>query len=343
MKRLALALFVLTLASLACVLDFNPPPLSMTPPAVEPSSPPVILMATPTLTIIPPSAVQTETLIPPSPTQTQALPTLTPAGPTLTVAQLRNASFNIMGSDQILRTVQLQDGRFEEGSDPTQPGYISVSLGEKIAFGDLNADGIEDAAITINENYGGTGEFTSVVAILNQAGQPNPVSTAPIDDRPRINELAIRNGEIFIDAAIHGPEDPMCCAAMLSMRFYRLIENTLVLSRLSTQTPEGAEHSIQIDAPANGTEISAPFTVQGSISLTPFEANLVYSIFIQDYQDPVLQASFVINSDGFGGPGTFELPLDLSEFKGPVRVEISDISQADGSYVAINSLYLVVK
>jgi len=81
--------------------------------------------------------------------------------------------------------------------DPAQTGYVSVTLGEKIAFGDLNADGVNDAAITIAENYGGSGCLCFGVAVLNQGGQPNPVATALIDDRPMINDLSIKNGEIF--------------------------------------------------------------------------------------------------------------------------------------------------
>jgi hypothetical protein len=165
MKRFIASLLVLVLASLACSLDFNPPPLSLTPAQGAATRTP--LMIQPTLT---------STLIPPTATETQIPPTVTPATPTLTVEQLRNATLTVMGSDQILRTVTLKDGLYQEGSDPAQLGYVSISLGENFAFGDLNADGMDDAAIIIGENYGGTGVFVSVVAVLNQGGLPNAVA-----------------------------------------------------------------------------------------------------------------------------------------------------------------------
>jgi len=250
-----------------------------------------------------------------------------------------------MTSEQILRTITLKDGSFQEGTDPAQPGYIQITMGDKVAFGDLNQDGQEDAVISIAENYGGTGQFVSLVAILNQNGQPNPVATALVDDRPMLNELTIKDAEIFLDATIHGPNDPMCCPALPSTRSLRLIENSLVLSRFSTKTPDGNERVIRIESPANGTEINGPFILKGSISISPFENTLSYAVFLQGSPDPIEQAGFFVNADGLGGPGTFELALDLGKHnaKGPVRVEISDVSAADGSYLDLNTVYLVLK
>jgi hypothetical protein len=340
MKRLTAILLVLVLASLACSLDFNPPPLSLTPAQGAATRTPLILQPTLTFTPIPPTVPPQETA-----TETQIPPTATPVTATLTIDQLRNSTLTIMGSDQILRTVTLKDGLYQEGSDPAQVGYVSIFLGEKIAFGDLNADGLDDAAIIIAESYGGTGVFVSVVAVLNQGGQPNAVATAPIDDRPMINDLSIKNGEIYVDATIHGINDPGCCAALPSTRNYRLIENTLVLSNFTTTISAGAQRVIAIDSPVNGAEISGPFVVKGSVTISPFENNLVYKVFLQGTPDPVAQAGFLVSADGLGGPGSFELPLDFSAagFKGPIRLEISDVSPADGSYLALNTLYLTLK
>jgi hypothetical protein len=335
MKRFVATLFVLVLASLACSLDFNPPPLSLTPPQGIATRTPVMIQ--PTLA---------PTLIPPTATETQVPPTVTPASPVLAVEQLRNATLTVMGSDQILRTITLKDGKYQEGTDPAQTGYVSVSMGDKIAFGDLNADGVDDAAITIAENYGGSGVFVSVVAVLDQGGQPNPVATALIDDRPMINNLSIKNGEIFVDATIHDTNDAMCCPSLPSTRNYRLVENDeLVLSRFTTKTPNGAERVIEITSPANGAEISGAFVIKGSVTISPFENGLVYTVFLPGTKDPVAQAGFTVTADGLGGPGTFELPLDFSAagFKGPARIEISDVSAADGSYLALNTLFLTLK
>lgn len=345
MKRFVATLLVLVLASLACSLDFNPPPLSLTPALGLATRTPVMLQPTLTSTPIPPTAtrrvepVETETQIPPT------VPPTSTTSPGLTAELLRNSTLTIMGSDQILRTITLKDGKYQAGTDPAQSGYVSVSLGEKIAFGDLNADGVEDAAIIIGENYGGSGVFISVVAVLNENGQPNAVATAVIDDRAMINDLSIKDGEIFVDATVHDVSDAMCCPSLPSTRNYRLVENELVLSRLTTKTPDGTERVIAVTSPANGTEISGAFVVKGSVTVSPFENTLSYSVFLPGTKDPVAQSGFTISADGLGGPGTFELPLDFTAagFKGPVRIEISDLSAADGSYLALKTLYLTLK
>jgi hypothetical protein len=348
MKPLLVLFFILTLATLACAIEFNPPPLSLTPPVAAATQTPVIILATPTFTTSPATATETlaaSTATSPAATETLAPPTATSAGPTLSVEQLRNATLTYTGSDQVSRTIQLKDGKYETGPDSAQPGYVRINLGKKIAFGDLNGDGLADAAMTVIENYGGTGEFVSVAAVLNQNGQPDVVATMLIEDRAMLNDLSIQAAEIFVDATVHGPNDPECCASQPSKRFYRLIDHALVLSRLSTTTSNGAERVIRIETPADGAEVSSPFVIKGSVTISPFENSLTYTIFAQGIKDPLQKTGFTISADGLGGPGTFELPLDLTNinFKGPVRIEISDVSPANGSNLAVDTLYLILK
>jgi hypothetical protein len=349
MKYLSALLVFLAFTLLhACSLDFNPPPILNATPAVQASQAPVFILATPTLTAVPTTETlpaPTETTPPETATETPLAPISTPENPVLTLEQLRNATLTIKGSDQNERTFTLKDGRYENGSDPAQPGYISISLGEKTAFGDLNADGIADAAVILIESFGGTGEFVSIAAILNHYGQPLAAASALIEDRALVNEIAIRDAEIFVDATIHGPNDPMCCASVPSKRLYHLNNDSLTLSQLSTTTPTGQERVIQIDSPANGSEIGAPFVIQGSVSISPFENTLVYSIFAVDASNPLEHAGFTISADGLGGPGTFELPIDPAKYNlsGPVWIVIADLSAADGSTLALDSVYLTFK
>jgi hypothetical protein len=298
MKPWFFILFALILASLACSFGFNPPPITQIPQKAAPSATP--LMVTPTAT--------SATI------------------PGLTADQIRNATLTVTGSDQMIRTISLKNGKFEEGTDPAQPGYVSITLGEKIALGDLNGDGLEDAAVILAENYGGSGVFVSVVALINQGGKPEAVATALVDDRAMVN-------------------DPACCPSLATTRNYRLIENALVLSRYTTQTPGGVERVIAIEAPANGSEVSATVTIKGSVTVAPFENNLAYTVFQQGGSDPLAESGFIIKADTLGGPGTFDLVLDLSKitFKGPIRIQISDLSPADGSFLAMSTLYLVLK
>jgi hypothetical protein len=218
-------------------------------------------------------------------------------------------------------------------------------MGEQIAFGDLNGDGLEDAVISLAENYGGTGVFVSLVAILNNAGQPQAAASAQIDDRAMINALSIENGNIQLDATVHGPADPMCCPSQPTTRTYQLLDNALVLTRLTTKTPNGDERVIQIDEPAAGVEITGPFVIKGTVTISPFENTLAYRVMQPGASEPLDQAGFIISADGLGGPGSFEITIDLAAkgLKGPLRIEIFDSSPADGATLALATVFVIAK
>jgi hypothetical protein len=325
-RRFLSALLVLALASIACSVNVSTDDPTPVPTAATTAAP------------LPGEAT-------PSPVPaTETPPTPAPPAADLTLEQLRNAEVEISATDDH-RMVQLADGRFEQGSDPAAGDYVSVSMGQQVAFGDLNNDGAQDAAIILGENYGGTGSFVSVVAMLNQGGQPVFAAAALIDDRPMVNALDIQNGEILVDAVIHGPNDPGCCPAQAVKQSYRLWDLRLVLSRFTSTTPLGQERIITIDAPANGAEVSGPFNVTGSFTISPFESNLAYAVFLEGTPDPIVQAGMLVNAPELGGPGTFQLPLDFTSagIKGNLRIEISDLSAADGSYLALASVFVTIK
>ena len=83
-----------------------------------------------------------------------------------------------------------------------------VNLLTYIAFGDLNGDGLPDAAVFLAENGGGTGVFVSLVVVINQAGQPVQAGSVFIDDRPIIAGVEIVDGKIGVTATIHGNQRP---------------------------------------------------------------------------------------------------------------------------------------
>lgn len=329
-RRILFPLLALILTSAACnISGAGTSPTSQPDPAIE--------------TPIPATAIPT--LLPDLVTKTPIAASTDIAA--LTLDQLKNADVNIIGvsGTSAARTVRLTNGKFESNSDHTSTDYVNVNMGAQVAYGDLNGDGAQDAAIIIGENYGGTGDFVSVVAMLNQNGQPTFGGSFGVDDRPQINSIVIQNGEILLDATIHGPNDPGCCPAQPVSETLRLWGGKLIQTHHTSKIPDGTERIIQIDSPAQGSEISGPFTINGSVTIAPFENNLAYSIFIEGTPDPVMQSSILVNATDMGGPGTFALPLDLttSGAKGNIRIEISDVSAADGSYLAVATLFITIK
>lgn len=331
-RRLFAALLILTLTACNLPIASERPVedeenISPTLETVATNEPPILITTTPIPTIA-------------SPLETTV--------PTISLEQLKNAQVKTAGVDggSPERTVQLSNGHFEASSDPTSSDYVNVSMGSLVAFGDLNGDGLQDAAIILGENYGGTGVFTSVAVMLNQLGQPVYIDSVTIDDRPAINALSIQNGEILLDATIHGPNDPGCCPAQPVSKTLELWGGILTQTRHTSKLPDGVtERMIRIDSPANGSELSGPFTLSGIVTIAPFENTLGYKVFLEGATEPIVQSALMVDATEMGGPGTFSLPLDLTQagVHGKVRIEITDVSAADGSPLAIASVFVTIK
>lgn len=277
----------------------------------------------------------------PAATLTREMATREPtrAVPPLTVEMLKNGTYLL---PQAGETVTLVDGRYDRAE--SMEDLLHVELRDPIAFGDLDGDGAEDAAFLLSENMGGTGFFVSLLAIRNDGGNPVQAASEFIEDRPQINGLTIVGGRIIADLVIHSHQDPMCCPTLPAVAAYRLAVDKLVLVRFTTRTQGGEERAITITGPAGGSAVSGSVQVSGSITISPFENNLMYKIF--DAADNELAMGPVqVQSEDIGTPGTFNVTISLAGIPAGavIRLEISDISMADGSLLAMDSVALRVE
>lgn len=289
---------------------------------------------------------------PPSPAdQTQAAPA-TAAGPTTMVdtpttlpdeaVQIREAAYQL-GATDALQVVQLNEGKFEQGT-PGGTDFMAVTLTDFIAVGDLDADGRDEVAALVSENYGGTGVFVFLALYADVNDSLVFQTSRIVDDRPQLKELSIENGEIFLDAIIHGPDEPMCCPTLRTTRHYRWVDNQLDMTDYTTFTPDGEPRTITIESPASGTEVFNSVPIKGNLAIAPFENNLAYRIF--DVSSIELAAGPIpVAAPELGAPGTFEAVIPLGNvLSGTViRIEVQDLSAADGSLLAMDSVELVVK
>jgi len=294
--------------------------------------------ASPTIPLPPPQLTQTTSAASPAP----VLPTITAAVPTvapLTADMLKNGTYKL---PQLGEMVTLANGKYD--SDPSAENIIHAVLLDPIAFGDLNGDGGEDAAVLFSENSGGTGDFISVVVVLNQNGAPVQSANRMIDDRAMINGMTIANGRIVVDAVIHGPGDPMCCPNFPAKETLQLRNNLLILTHFTSAPSGGPLREILITAPAAGATVSGSIQVYGSVTVSPFENTLNASIFGMG-GNKLSSGPIMVTSDGMGGPGTFASAIDVSAIPAgaDLRLEVSDLSAADGSILAMDSVECTVQ
>lgn len=135
-----------------------------------------------------------------------------------------------------LGTIRLDNGKFTHryGEGATQIHQVTV---EKIALGDLNNDGLDDAAVVLAWQNGGSGTFKHLVAIRNSSGLPQQMDSILLGDRVQVSAISIADGEVALEELTFGSRDPMCCPSLKVKQAYVLRAGKWV------QGPENAVHA----------------------------------------------------------------------------------------------------
>jgi hypothetical protein len=107
-----------------------------------------------------------------------------------------------------------------------------------------------------------------------------------------------------------------------------------------------ALHEIKIESPISGSQVGDQISVKGSVTIAPFENTLLVRILdvnnMELYSGPI-----TVTAIGLGAPGTFDalvnISVSASHEPGPIRIEVLDISMADGSTIALDSVDSTLK
>lgn len=167
-----------------------------------------------------------------TPATSEPLPTATASAPavlSLTGEMLRNATYPFNDPPAL---IQLTNGEHRE-FDPNQQADRVTELHDNYGFGDLNGDGVEDAAVILTIHTSNTtGHFYYLGAVINQGGVATPVATIFLGDRVLVQAIEIVPGGIMLDIVIHSPTGPLCCPDLPVIQTYAFEGDAL---RLVTQ------------------------------------------------------------------------------------------------------------
>ncbi len=125
---------------------------------------------------------------------------------------------------------------------------------------------------------------------------------------------------------------------------YRLKAKKLTLTHFVSYTGSSTpQREIFLSSPAAGDLVSGSMTVVGMITILPFENTLAYAIFDKD-ENKLASGTFKA-TPGAGASGTFSASIDLAGIPvgTKVRLEVSSVSPADGSLLAMDSVYVLAK
>ena len=95
-----------------------------------------------------------------------------------------------------------------------------------------------------------------------------------------------------------------------------------------------AARRIVIQKPVTGTTVGTSVDLRGWISTVPFENNLTYRVYSEG--GAVIDRGWIMVEGELGERGTFAKSITLAgtQVAGPVRIEVRDVSEADGSLFA---------
>ncbi len=244
----------------------------------------------------------------------------------LTVDVLRNATY----TSEFVKAgqAQLQDGVYEEPVAPDSASKNTLMLSEHIAFGDVNADTLDDAAVVLVASGGSSGSFYTLAIVINSLGNPFHFHSAELGDRIQIDSVEIEDYIITVRMVAHGEGDAMCCPTQAEVRRYnlgfgvlRLLERTTPAGKLTEDALRNAtyQHEFPKDGQAQLQDGTYEEAIEGSASKIHI-AMMDLVAFGDLNGDGIWDAAVVLEASG-GGSGTFRsLEAVVNEDGAPVHV-----------------------
>jgi hypothetical protein len=124
--------------------------------------------------------------------------------------------------------VRLSEGSYEGPAAPGASTALRVRTEGSPAQGDLNGDGVPDAAVVLAVDPGGSGTFHYLFAVLDSQGRPRPAASALLGDRVEVTSVGIEDGVIQAAVLERAPGEPLSSPPTVArIHRYRLVDGAL--------------------------------------------------------------------------------------------------------------------
>ncbi len=132
---------------------------------------------------------------------------------------VKNISYTI-NNETFSITFDLQDGKAESPIPESASKNILTMFGEP-TFGDVDADGDQDAAVLLVNETGGSGLFYyAALAIKNSDGSYQATNSLLLGDRIAPQTVEIRDGQIIYNYADRKPDESMTAQPSIGQSLY---------------------------------------------------------------------------------------------------------------------------
>ncbi len=131
--------------------------------------------------------------------------------------------------DGDIEKIKLQNGAFDKATVSGSASKTNATLGNNLLFSDINNDNAEDAVVTLEINYGGSGTFTYLALLLNQFNILNNVDTVFLGDRVIVDSIDIYHDLITVTVLKrHDNESMITPPSVKNIRKFKLLGSQLI-------------------------------------------------------------------------------------------------------------------
>lgn len=138
----------------------------------------------------------------------------------LSTNDYKNTSYNIEGT-----TVTLKSGSSQVESAPGSASVTTTLYFGNEVMADLNGDGMEDVALLLTQDTGGSGVFYYAVAALKTENGYTGTNGILLGDRIAPQTTEYRDGQIIVNYADRKPGEPMTVDPSVGVSKYLKLEN----------------------------------------------------------------------------------------------------------------------
>lgn len=178
--------------------------------------------------------------------------------------------------------LQLTGGVFYR--TPTEPNaspeLYSTRLFELLAYGDLNADGAEDAVVILQTHNGGNMDMKELAAVLNQNGQPYNISSVQLGSSALENIQVQAGGVILLHGRTLGPDDPLCCPSQPMVWQFQLQNGQLTGVSSPGPTPAPTSTLPSVIAPSTRNNFYGIPQDSPTWLIKPLDSNQPFNILV---------------------------------------------------------------
>ena len=161
-------------------------------------------------------------------------------------------NFNPLNATYIIenQSITLIDGLSDEEIFPGSSDKIKTMKWNEPVGGDLNGDGIVDAAFILTQNSGGSSTFYYIVVAINDKTSKRTIGTNAIllGDRIAPQNMSIENGVILVNYADRKEWEPMIEIPSVGISKYFVLDGTTLKEKIEktekTETSTSTEENI---------------------------------------------------------------------------------------------------